>query len=158
MSTARLPETLWFRENRMTITADAQSTGGSLSLIDCRSPGGSGPPLHRHGNDETFYVLEGEVAFIVDGAIHRTRAGECMFVPGNAAHTFRVISPEARIIVVCTPGGHEELFRLAGGPALDDGLPPLDDGPPDMARLLQAASVSGAEILGPPPAELLAVA
>jgi hypothetical protein len=74
-------------------------------------------------------------------------------VPDGATHTFRVVAPEARFIVICHPAGQEELFRLAGEPAAGDGLPQLD-GPPDMQRLVQAAAAVGSEILGPPPAEL----
>jgi mannose-6-phosphate isomerase-like protein (cupin superfamily) len=148
------PEHLWFRENRMTIVADAESTDGRISVIDTRAPGDSGPPLHRHPNDETFYVLDGEIAFLVDGEIAHVCAGECAFVPGGATHTFRVVSPEARWIVICNPAGHEEMFRIAGEPAAGEGLPEVD-GPPDMQRLMGAAAAVGAEILGPPPAELI---
>lgn len=74
-------------------------------------------------------------------------------MPDGATHTFRVVAPEARFIVICHPAGQEELFRLAGEPAAGDGLPQLD-GPPDMQRLVQAAAAVGSEILGPPPAEL----
>lgn len=148
------PEHLWFRENRMTIVADAASTGGRLSVIDTCAPGDSGPPLHRHPNDETFYVLDGEIAVFVDGEIAHFRAGESAFVPGGATHTFRIVSPEARFILICNPAGHEEMFRIAGEPAAGDGLPQLE-GPPDMPRLTGAAAAVGAEILGPPPAALI---
>ncbi len=60
-------------------------------------------------NDETFHILEGELAFVVDGEIRRTGAGHCTFVPRDAAHTFRVLSPEVHFICVCTPAGHEAL-------------------------------------------------
>ena len=154
MNRQRLPEHLWFRESRVTICADAQSTDGALAAIDFLAPEGASPPLHRHPSAETFLVTEGEVAFLVDGAVERVTAGESAFAPGGSAHTFRILSPEARMIVVSTPGGHEQLFRLAGTPALDDGLPTVDDGPADIAELVQVADAAGVEILGPPPAEL----
>src|SRR3954469_2673428 len=154
MTRQRLPEHLWFRETRVTICADAQSTAGALAAIDFLAPEGSSPPLHRHPGAETFLVIEGEVAFLVDGTVERVTAGESTFAPGGSTHTFRILSPEARMIVVSTPGGHEQLFRMAGTPALDDGLPPTDDGPVDMAEFAKGAGSVDVEILGPPPAEL----
>ena len=141
----------------MTILADAASTDGRISVVDCHAPGRSGPPLHRHDSNETFLVHEGEVAFVVDGAIQRCGPGELAHVPGGAAHTFWVLSDEARMTVICNPAGHEELFRHAGGPAQGDGLPPRPDGPPDIGLLMRAAAAAGATILGPPPADLVAL-
>lgn len=153
----KAPEAIWFRESHVTIVADADSTDGRLSVIDTRLPANSAPPLHRHPNDETFHVLEGEVAFLVDSSLDYYSAGECAFVPRDTPHAFRVLSPEARILVVCTPAGHEDLFRRGGDPAPSDSLPPFDP-PGDMPRLAAAAASVGAEILGPPPPELAGLA
>jgi quercetin dioxygenase-like cupin family protein len=155
MTAPRLPEPLWFLEHRMTILADAESTGGRLSVVDGESPRGGGPALHRHPTDETFIVVDGEVAFVVDGDVRRLGPGGCAVIPGGTPHSFRVLSERARMLVVGTPAGLEELFRLAGRPAEDDGLPPA--GPPDLEGLARAAAVVGAEFLGPPPPELAAL-
>jgi quercetin dioxygenase-like cupin family protein len=146
------PAAVWFRENRMTIVADAESTGEALSVIDTLAPADTGPPLHRHPNGETFYILEGEVAFLVDGEITQAAAGECAHVPPNRPHTFRILSPTARMVVICTPAGHERLFLALGSPAAE-GLPPLG-GPPSVSQLMAAAPDLGLEVLGPPPVEL----
>jgi hypothetical protein len=55
------------------------------------------------------------------------------------------------------PGRPRGALSPCGSPALDDGLPPIAEGPPDLAPLIQAAAALGAEILGPPPAELVAL-
>jgi quercetin dioxygenase-like cupin family protein len=146
------PETVWFRENRMTIVADADSSAGAVSVIDSVAPGKTGPPLHSHPNGETFYLLDGEVAFIVDGEITRASAGECVHVPKACAHSFRILSPAARMIVVCTPAGHERLFTTLGVPA-GDGLSPPGTGPA-VPDLVAASAEFGMTILGPPPPEL----
>ena len=150
------PETVWFRENRMTIVADAGSSGGAVSLIDSTAPGQTGPPLHSHPNDETFYVLDGEVAFAIDGEITRASAGERAHVPGGHPHTFRILSPTARMIVMCTPAGHERLFTTLGMPA-GEGLPPRGTGPA-VSDLVAAGAEFGMTVLGPPPAELTELA
>jgi mannose-6-phosphate isomerase-like protein (cupin superfamily) len=45
-----------------TVKASAEQTGGRFSLIEELAPGGAATPLHVHReDDETFYVLEGEL-------------------------------------------------------------------------------------------------
>src|SRR5579863_2284867 len=52
------------------IRSTAESTGGAFGLIEHWSlPPGFASPYHTHSReDEAFYVLEGEMAFIYDGA------------------------------------------------------------------------------------------
>ena len=42
----------------MVIHAGAEETGGHSSLYEDVRPAGAEPPLHRHREDETFYVLD----------------------------------------------------------------------------------------------------
>jgi quercetin dioxygenase-like cupin family protein len=75
----------------------------------------AGPPLHRHDFDETFYVLEGELTFQLEGEIFTRTQGELAFAPRGIAHTFANLSgAEARTLIVCTPAGFERYFdRMA---------------------------------------------
>jgi quercetin dioxygenase-like cupin family protein len=74
-------------------------------------PAGAEPPLHRHREDETFYVLDGEVTFTAAGDDHRASAGSIVYVPGGTAHTFQVHSGAARLLIFGTPAGHERRSR-----------------------------------------------
>jgi len=49
---------------------------------------GSGPPLHSHDWDETFYVISGEVNFQCAGEHHKCTAGTLVRVPRNTVHGF----------------------------------------------------------------------
>src|SRR5258708_33693833 len=45
----------------MTLKADAEQTGGVVSVLEAEEPPGFGPPIHvHHDAAEAFYVLEGE--------------------------------------------------------------------------------------------------
>src|SRR5204863_2451742 len=47
---------------------DGEHTSGKLAMWTNITPPGGGSPPHYHSNeDETFYVLEGRVAFLADG-------------------------------------------------------------------------------------------
>src|SRR5688500_18373846 len=107
-------------------------------------------PLHRQpADDETFFVLEGELTvFLGDGPAVTAGPGAMAHVPAGAPHAFAVTSETARWLDLTTPN-HEAFFRAAGEPAPERVLPP--DAPPDMAKVAAAAERFGVEILGPPP-------
>ena len=50
---------------------------------------GDGPPLHVHaGEDDAFYILEGEVVMIVEDDEVTVGPGTFVLVPPGVAHTF----------------------------------------------------------------------
>lgn len=90
-----------------------EQTEGHLAIVELT--GGGTPPLHRHEFDETFYVLQGELTFQVGDERMTRRAGELVFAPGGAAHTYANLSgAPARALLVLTPAGFERYFaRMA---------------------------------------------
>ena len=60
-------EDLWFLGTLARIKLDGHHTGGRFALWEGVLPRGAAPPLHSHPQDETFYVIEGEVtAWLVE--------------------------------------------------------------------------------------------
>jgi quercetin dioxygenase-like cupin family protein len=146
-------EAFWGFGSLWTIKASAEQTGGRFSLIEELAPGGAGTPLHVHReDDETFYVLEGELTFYLeDDQPIPASAGSFVHVPGGAAHAFRVDSETARYLIITTPQ-HERFYRAAfGDPARSRDLPP--EGELDWERINAAAQEYKVEALGPPPGE-----
>ena len=107
-------------------------------------------PLHSQPeDDETFYVLEGDLTFYLEGGPPlAASAGSLVHIPAGTAHAYRVLSENARLLNITTPQ-HERFFRVAGEPAQARALPP--QAPPDMDKLMAAADEHGVEIPGAPP-------
>ena len=145
-------EALWFLGTRATIKASADSTDGRVCIIEQLAPPGSGSPLHVHTNeDEWFYVIDGELTFLVGGERIVARSGGFVYGPRGIPHIFQVTSEgPSRFLLVAEPGGFEAMVRAAGVPATEPGLPPSESPPPDMELLGAAAAAQGIEILGPP--------
>ena len=143
-------EALWFFGSLLTFKATAEQTGGEFAFVEQVFRGGTATPLHvQPEDDETFYVLEGELTFFLeDGRPVPASAGSFVHLPGGTPHAFRVGSETARILDLTTPQ-HERFFRAAGEPAQSRTLPP--EGPPDMDKVMAAAQQFGVEIVGPPP-------
>lgn len=128
----------------------ASLTHGAFSLAEQLLPRGSAPPVHRHTHeDEAWIVLEGEVAFFLDGDQHVAGAGTYAFGPRGRGHTFLVRSATARLATLLLPGGCEEFFHATGHPAEALTLPPPAQ--PDLVALMEGMARFGIEMVGPPP-------
>src|SRR6185312_4291673 len=63
------------------------------------------PPLHSHPQDESCYVLDGEVTAWIEEEARQCRTGAMAFAPGGTPHNFHVESDTARMLVLSTPAG-----------------------------------------------------
>jgi quercetin dioxygenase-like cupin family protein len=91
----------------------AQDTGGAFALHSGTMAPGTGAPLHVHTHeDETFYVIAGEVEATVGDDRQTLEAGDCIFLPRGIPHRLQNISSEqAQIIMLIQPAGLEEFFE-----------------------------------------------
>jgi mannose-6-phosphate isomerase-like protein (cupin superfamily) len=120
-----------FKVGPDTMTAKVMSPDDHFSLIEYESiPGVPGPPLHvHHGNEEVFFILDGEIDFSLEGTTTRVGRGACVHVPKGKAHAFvNAGMTNARWVGIFTPGRFQGLVAELGSI-----LPP--DGPPDPATL-----------------------
>lgn len=125
------------------IKLSGDDTGGAYAAWESITEPGMGPPMHRHSReDESFYVLEGEHEFSVDGQRLNAGPGAFVYAPRGTTHTFRNLSSKTgRMLVAVQPAGLEKFFAEVNA------LPP---GPPDMAKVLPIFEKYGLEFLGPP--------
>jgi mannose-6-phosphate isomerase-like protein (cupin superfamily) len=143
-------QAIWFLRNRMTIKATAETTRGAYGLVESQIAPGFSPPLHvHHREDETFWILEGELSMRCGDRTFRAGPGSFVFLPREVPHTFVVESDTpARMLTLLTPGGGEGVFIEGGRRPEHDGLPPAT--PPDIEALARVSERFGAEIVGPP--------
>src|SRR5580698_3272018 len=95
----------------------AETTNGAYGLMEHWSmPPGFASPYHlHHREDEAFYVLEGDMAFICDGKWQRGGPGTFVFGPRELAHGFTVVGDTpARMLLLCSPGGFEQFVQQLG--------------------------------------------
>jgi quercetin dioxygenase-like cupin family protein len=162
-------DALWFLGTLARLKLDGKQTAGRFALIEMLFPRGAAPPLHSHPQDETFYVLDGEVtAWVVDDELaardnadppgwlsafaRPCAAGTTVHAPGGTPHTFRVESDTARMLVLSTPAGIEDYVRALAEPAQWPWLPPPPDGPRvSPERMAAVEQELGMIRHGPPP-------
>jgi quercetin dioxygenase-like cupin family protein len=144
-------ETIWFNGALQDIKLRGEWSDDAISLVEVTSTRGRATGLHADPSHETFYILEGELLFHVDGEEHRAPAGETVAIRRGVPHAFLVVSETARFLVMNAPGTQERFFRAGGEPALTRDFASAP--PPDHGRTMAAAEEYGVTLLGPPPFE-----
>jgi quercetin dioxygenase-like cupin family protein len=145
-------EPLWFLGTLARVLLDGEQTGERFAVIEILLPRGASPPLHSHPQDETFYILDGEVTVWVEEEAHHCRAGAIAFAPGGTPHSFRVESDTARMLVLSTPAGIERYIRALSEPAEWPWLQPPSEGPRvPVERIAEVERELGVVRHGPPP-------
>lgn len=139
----------------LTFLATSEETRGRFMLVE--EVGGKGissnPPLHLHTREEeSFYVIEGEMTFYLGDTTIHAGPGAFITLPRGIPHTWVVESETLRLLNMCVPGGFDGFLRELSVPVDALTPPPPADGPPDVERLVATAARYGVEIVGPPPA------
>ena len=106
----------------------------------------TGPYLHvHHREDEWYYVLSGEFLFKAGGESHTLPTGASIWLPRDIPHTWANTSnAEARLILVCQPGGFEKFFEEMGNEMANV------SGPAAQQKMKDVMAKHGMEMLGPP--------
>ena len=126
-------------------------TGGRFLLAEVLVKPGGGPPLHRHRHeDETFYVLEGELTVELGERRFVAGCNSTVFAPRDVPHRFtNATGKRVRVLVLAAPAGVEAFFAEFSEPLADREADPRPLGPADVAHLLAVAPKFGIEILAP---------
>lgn len=99
--------------NDLAFKVRGAQSGGALTAFETIVAPGQGPPLHTHAHeDETLYVLDGEVRFKIGEELHAGGPGSFAFVPRGAPHTFQNVGAgSARLLIHFSPTGMERFFE-----------------------------------------------
>lgn len=90
----------------------ADKTDKSWSVMEVALPEKAGPPPHHHPWDEAYYVVEGEVRFMLGGREQVLKGGDFIYAPGGTLHGFQGASAHpARVLIFDAPAHAEAFFH-----------------------------------------------
>jgi mannose-6-phosphate isomerase-like protein (cupin superfamily) len=132
---------VWVMGARYTFKVTGKQTGGSYGTVEAEVPPGHGAPPHvHHREDESFYVIEGEMAFVCGPKSFVAKPGTFLHVPRGMQHEFKNNSNEiVRMLVTYSPAGFEQFFERAGREAVSGETRPEFDLDEELRRVLAAA-------------------
>ena len=129
-------------------------TNGQFCLFENISGGNTKTPIHVHAeDDETIYVIEGELTAVVNGEARQLTAGQSIFLKRGVPHQLMNMSGRpARYILIDMPALFEKFLEEAGHELRPGEVvgPPT---PEEVDRLGAAAPKFGVTLLADWPAE-----
>lgn len=139
----------WGPGDHYTFLVTGDESGGAYFVMEAVVPPGGGPPPHVHTReDETFYVLEGEIEFLLGRELVHAVAGHFVSVPRGTVHRFRNRGTEtARMILTFTPAGIERWFEETLERAPNGATDAPDNHEEVAARYVAAAPRYGLEFV-----------
>jgi len=121
-----LENSLHYIAHTFSFLATGKNTDGAFALIHCYFRKGFMAPPHYHKfEDESFYILQGEIEFHVGDEKCKAVAGDFIVLPKNVPHHFNLITETAKALLMITPAGFEVFFQEFGMPAQTLDLPPV---------------------------------
>ena len=99
----------WGPGDHYTFLVAGEESGGAYFAMEALVPPGGGPPPHIHSReDETFYLIEGEIEFRLEDETIAAGPGDFVNVPRGTVHCFRNAGAKpARMVLTFTPAGME---------------------------------------------------
>jgi quercetin dioxygenase-like cupin family protein len=149
----------WWLDGLWIVLAEAKHTGGRFSMMEELMPKGSGPGPHKHTwSDESYYMLDGEITFLVGDEVKTARTGDFVVVPRDTRHAFRVDTETARFLNGYTPASLEACVVEKALRATERVLPPENASPtmaifvtnPELLSRYGLAVLPGPDPLRPP--------
>lgn len=106
---------------------------------------GTGSVPHTHTKeDETIFVIEGELRAWLGSKQYDVKAGDFVHMPRGVQHYFKNVSEKpTRLLLTYTPGGFEQWFLDIGKPVVGTDEKPPEIKPEDIKRAVAAAKKCG---------------
>jgi quercetin dioxygenase-like cupin family protein len=110
------------------VVLSGADTGGAYCLIEASLAPGVGVPRHMHTReDESYYVLSGELEVIVGGKVFVLKAGDSLMAPRDIPHQIRNSgSAENHYLLIFSPSGLDEFLMASALPAPDNAVAPIE--------------------------------
>jgi mannose-6-phosphate isomerase-like protein (cupin superfamily) len=120
-------------------------TGGAYCLLEASLAPGEDVPRHVHTReDETYYVLSGELEATVGGEVVVLRAGDCLMAPRDIPHALR--NPgnvENHYLLMFSPPGFDQFMRVTAVTAPDSADAPTEPFPVAARNVREVAADYG---------------
>lgn len=115
------------------VCLSGEDTRGAYCLLEASLAPGMGVPRHTHTReDESYFVLAGELEVIVGGKAFVLKPGDSLVAPRDISHQLRNSGDvENHYLLIFWPSGFEGFLEATAVPAPDNAVAPTE--PPAAA-------------------------
>ncbi len=144
---------IWGPGDLYNFLVTGEETNDAFFQFEAIVPSGGGPPPHIHRReDETFYVVSGELEVLVGESTYVAKAGDFVFIPRGTVHRFQNVGEGTAVqLVTFVPAGFENFFREVFLPVTDRNAAPPPITEEQIRKMNEVAPRHGLEL--PPPPE-----
>lgn len=140
--------------DRVSFLATGADTHGSCFIVEGLAAPGGGPPPHVHRfEDESFYILEGNITFHAGGQTIHAKPGDFIHVPRGTVHSLKNEGtvPGRALIIISPAGttGMQQFFEESFTPTTDPNATPPPISEEMVKRMMAAAARNGMEWVKP---------
>jgi quercetin dioxygenase-like cupin family protein len=112
---ANTGEAYWVMGGLFDFLVTGEESGGSYFTLVVDVGPGLGPPPHTHHlEDEQFYVLEGQLTYLIGDRTFQLSTGDFIHIPRGTVHSFTNGPKHSRLLATFAPAGIEGFFREVG--------------------------------------------
>ncbi len=140
----------WFFDSLAVLRTPAADS--SPAIIEMTVSPDGGAPLHVHPDlDDSFYLLDGQLAMRCGEHTFVARPGDYVVLPKGVPHTFRVLGRQpAGMLQVHQDDSFLRFIQAVGIPAATASLPPTTQLNVPMEDMSRIAAETGQPVIGPP--------
>ncbi len=107
-------KTIVFHNTEMVFKTTLEESGGRYSTILMTHPPLAGPALHLHPDgQETFYVLEGNYIFTLNGETMEAGKGDFISIPAHVPHKYKSGAAGGKVLVTTPPNVEKYFLHIA---------------------------------------------
>jgi quercetin dioxygenase-like cupin family protein len=127
------PKRSYFDVGIGSVCLSGEDTGGAYCLLEAGLAPGMGVPRHTHTReDESYFVLVGELEVIVGGKTFVLKPGDSVVAPRDIPHQLRNSGDvENHYLLIFWPSGFEGFLEATAAPAPANAVAPTE--PPTAA-------------------------
>lgn len=142
----------WWFLGTLAVLRNPDGAPRTPTVIELTIPSGGSPPLHVHKNlDDSFLLLDGEIAVRCGDQRIIAHPGSYVVLPAGVEHTFRVTSAgPARMLLVHAADDFLNFIEAVGNPTQNLTLPPVGMYDLNRESLIRIGADHDLSIVGPP--------
>jgi quercetin dioxygenase-like cupin family protein len=142
----------WWFLGTLAVLRNPEGAPRTPTVIELTIPSGGSPPLHIHKNlDDSFLLLDGEIAVRCGDQRIVAHPGSYVVLPAGIEHTFRVTSAApARMLLVHAADDFLRFIEAVGTPTQELTVPPVGMYDLNREALIRIGAEHDLSIVGPP--------